>query len=165
MPSVGTSVGMPTSRDCSLYISIPFCPSRCSYCSFVSYTSGKLLSLIPDYLEALCLDVKSILAKVNDACAQFGASCEISNPRVTCGVNIAPDSALLKAVEAALAKKGHTMLPESTFGGCDASNLSAHGIAALNVSCGMDRVHSTEERIAVADLEATADFVESILAK
>ena len=57
-------VGTPSPRDCSLYISIPFCPSRCSYCSFVSYTSGKLLSLIPDYLEALCLDVKSILERV-----------------------------------------------------------------------------------------------------
>jgi len=108
---------------------------------------------------------RDILAKISDACAQFGASYETTQPRVTCGVSIAPDSALLKAVEAALSKKGHTMLPESTFGGCDASNLSAHGIAALNVSCGMDRVHSTEERIAIADLEATADFVESILAK
>lgn len=40
-------------HDCSVYISIPFCPTRCAYCSFVSYTSKKLLSTIPDYLEAL----------------------------------------------------------------------------------------------------------------
>lgn len=39
---------------CSLYISIPFCPSRCSYCSFVSYTTPRLLSLIEPYVEALC---------------------------------------------------------------------------------------------------------------
>ena len=31
---------------CSLYVSIPFCPTRCSYCSFVSYTTPRLLSLI-----------------------------------------------------------------------------------------------------------------------
>ena len=42
---------------CSIYISIPFCPSRCSYCSFVSYTSKKLLSLIEPYVEALCDDL------------------------------------------------------------------------------------------------------------
>ena len=30
--------GTPSPKDCSLYISIPFCPSRCTYCSFVSYT-------------------------------------------------------------------------------------------------------------------------------
>lgn len=40
-------------RECSVYISIPFCPTRCAYCSFVSYTSKKLLSTIPDYLIAL----------------------------------------------------------------------------------------------------------------
>ena len=41
-------IGTPDLRDCSVYISIPFCPSRCSYCSFVSYTSKRLLSLIPE---------------------------------------------------------------------------------------------------------------------
>lgn len=40
-------------KACSVYISIPFCPTRCAYCSFVSYTSKKLLSTIPDYLVAL----------------------------------------------------------------------------------------------------------------
>lgn len=43
---------------CSLYISIPFCPSRCIYCSFVSYTSKKLLSLIPLYVEILSSEIK-----------------------------------------------------------------------------------------------------------
>ena len=42
---------------CSIYISIPFCPSRCSYCSFVSYTSPKLLGLLDGYLEQLCRDI------------------------------------------------------------------------------------------------------------
>lgn len=40
-------------RSCSVYISIPFCPTRCAYCSFVSYSTPRLLSLIPDYLAAL----------------------------------------------------------------------------------------------------------------
>ena len=45
-------------NSCSLYISIPFCPSRCAYCSFVSYTNSKLLSLIDEYIETLILDIK-----------------------------------------------------------------------------------------------------------
>ena len=40
-------VGEPSPKDCSIYISIPFCPTRCTYCSFVSYTSKRLLGLIP----------------------------------------------------------------------------------------------------------------------
>lgn len=37
----------------SLYISIPFCPSRCSYCSFVSASGEGVLKLIDDYFELL----------------------------------------------------------------------------------------------------------------
>lgn len=52
------------SPTCSIYISIPFCPSRCAYCSFVSYTSQKLLSLIPVYLEQLMIDIKNTVSYI-----------------------------------------------------------------------------------------------------
>ena len=51
-------IGKPSPKDCSVYISIPFCPTRCAYCSFVSYTSKRLLSLIPEYLEKLKADIR-----------------------------------------------------------------------------------------------------------
>ncbi len=38
----------------SLYVSIPFCPSRCSYCSFISHSNESAKKLIPDYVERLC---------------------------------------------------------------------------------------------------------------
>ena len=40
-------------EDVSLYVGIPFCPTRCSYCSFVSRTIGKQTELLDPYLEAL----------------------------------------------------------------------------------------------------------------
>ena len=40
-------------NDISLYIGIPFCPTRCSYCSFVSRTVGKNTDLLDPYLHAL----------------------------------------------------------------------------------------------------------------
>ncbi len=55
-------IGTPSPKDCSVYIAIPFCPTRCAYCSFVSYTSKKLLSLIPEYLVRLAEEVKSTFA-------------------------------------------------------------------------------------------------------
>ena len=39
--------------DISLYVGIPFCPTRCTYCSFVSRTIGKKTELMEPYLEAL----------------------------------------------------------------------------------------------------------------
>ncbi len=39
--------------DISLYVGIPFCPTRCAYCSFVSRSIGKSVYLMEDYLSAL----------------------------------------------------------------------------------------------------------------
>ena len=51
---------MNAEKYCSVYISIPFCPSRCAYCSFVSNTTGKLLSLLDDYLALLKKEITEI---------------------------------------------------------------------------------------------------------
>jgi oxygen-independent coproporphyrinogen-3 oxidase len=40
-------------RDISLYVGIPFCPTRCAYCSFVSRSVGKNTDLLEPYLQAL----------------------------------------------------------------------------------------------------------------
>ena len=40
-------------REVSLYIGIPFCPTRCAYCSFVSADVGRTLKLVEPYLEGL----------------------------------------------------------------------------------------------------------------
>lgn len=42
----------------SLYISIPFCPTRCSYCSFVSHSIEKTKKLMAPYVENLCEEIK-----------------------------------------------------------------------------------------------------------
>ena len=44
-------------NDISLYVGIPFCPTRCSYCSFVSRTVGKHGALIAPYLTALLQEI------------------------------------------------------------------------------------------------------------
>ena len=41
----------------SLYVSIPFCPTRCDYCSFVSQTVVQAKKLIPTYVEQLCREI------------------------------------------------------------------------------------------------------------
>ncbi|MBE6572197.1 MAG: coproporphyrinogen dehydrogenase HemZ [Ruminococcaceae bacterium] len=54
-------------RQFSLYIGIPFCPSRCRYCSFVSYATPKLLSLLPEYLEMLAYEVQMLCDVAREA--------------------------------------------------------------------------------------------------
>jgi len=47
-------------NDFSLYISIPFCPTRCKYCSFVSFATPGLLKLIPVYVKKLIEEIELI---------------------------------------------------------------------------------------------------------
>ena len=42
----------------SLYVSVPFCPSRCSYCSFVSHSVESAKDIIPKYIELLKTELK-----------------------------------------------------------------------------------------------------------
>ena len=44
--------------DVSLYVGIPFCPTRCSYCSFVSRTIGSQTDLLEPYLHALLQEIE-----------------------------------------------------------------------------------------------------------
>ncbi len=48
-----------TPKSFSLYISIPFCPTRCAYCSFVSHSVMGAEKLIPEYLEKLKEELRS----------------------------------------------------------------------------------------------------------
>lgn len=45
-------------KDISIYIGIPFCPSRCYYCSFVSHSIENAKPLIAPYLDVLCAEIE-----------------------------------------------------------------------------------------------------------
>ena len=53
--------------DISLYVGIPFCPSRCYYCSFVSSTTAQSGHLIEPYLDTLCREIAETAALVREA--------------------------------------------------------------------------------------------------
>lgn len=50
----------PIKDQYSLYISIPFCPSKCNYCSFPSVTIKNHENYIDKYIEKLIYELKSI---------------------------------------------------------------------------------------------------------
>lgn len=47
------------SKKVSLYIGVPICPAKCSYCSFVSTVADKKGQLCADYLQALLIEIKA----------------------------------------------------------------------------------------------------------
>ena len=53
-------------EDISLYVGIPFCPTRCAYCSFVSASVERSLDMIDTYLDALCREITDAAQMVKE---------------------------------------------------------------------------------------------------
>lgn len=47
-------------KSVHLYIGIPFCASRCLYCSFTSYPVGRYRSLVPGFMDALEKEIRNV---------------------------------------------------------------------------------------------------------
>jgi len=56
-----------SSDQISLYVAIPFCPSRCSYCSFVSCNLDRDRKLVQPYVDCLCREVEAIREQADKA--------------------------------------------------------------------------------------------------
>ncbi|MBU3091911.1 coproporphyrinogen III oxidase [Clostridium sp. CF011] len=61
----------------SVYIGMPFCPTRCLYCSFASNPISSCKNIVEPYLEALSHEIKEISdyvkgKKLNIECVYFG---------------------------------------------------------------------------------------------
>ena len=47
-------------NNISIYVGMPFCPTRCVYCSFTANPIGKSKSLVKDYISALSKEIDAI---------------------------------------------------------------------------------------------------------
>jgi oxygen-independent coproporphyrinogen-3 oxidase len=65
-------LSIPQPRSFSLYLAVPFCPTRCAYCSFVSTSVEKTFRLIPDYVERLCEEMQ----RTAEIAAELDLTCD-----------------------------------------------------------------------------------------
>lgn len=64
-------------KNISVYVGMPFCPTRCLYCSFISDTIENCKDVVDDYLKALNYEIEIISQyvrdkKLNIECVYFG---------------------------------------------------------------------------------------------
>ncbi|MCK9475866.1 MAG: M20/M25/M40 family metallo-hydrolase, partial [Candidatus Muirbacterium halophilum] len=77
--------------------------------------------------------------------------------------NIDENDSLIKEIKKAVEKIGVKFRTGSTGGGSDTNIHNAKGLKAVNMSTGMDKVHTVDENIRVEDLEKLTDFIEEFL--
>jgi tripeptide aminopeptidase len=73
------------------------------------------------------------------------------------GYRFRRDDAVVRLARAALERTGFTPTYALSGGGADANVFNERGLACLNLANGMQNIHTPDEQIAAADLEAMVD--------
>ena len=135
---------------------------------------GTATNIIPDRVEMagearshdeskLEVQVQAMTEALKKAASQHGATVEIDVERSYSTFKLSEEDAIVRRAMAAANTLGLTPVLVPSGGGSDANIFNAGGIATINISSGMDKVHTTEERLAVDDLGKCAEFLLSIL--
>ena len=122
-------------------------PDRCWFNAEArSHDEGKLADVVQEMLEA-CSFAASL------------AGCEVKTEveHGFRGYRFRRDDEPVRLAHAALERAGHEPVYALSGGGADANIFNMHGLACLNLANGMAEIHTPQEHIAVADLEAMVE--------
>lgn len=121
---------------------------------------GEVRSIHEDRLERY---TSEILEHIKDVTRKLGGRVEIELERMYPGYNIDKSSPIICLLKEAAQKSGLPLNLHATGGGSDTNVINGHGIPAVDISVGMDKVHSTEERIRISDMEKACRFLEAAI--
>jgi tripeptide aminopeptidase len=107
--------------------------------------------------------VRAMTEALKEAARRHRATVEIDVDRSYSTFQLSEEDGIVRRAVAAAKTLGLTPALVPSGGGSDANIFNAGGIATINVSTGMEKVHTTEERIAVDDLVKSAEFLLAIL--
>ena len=114
-----------------------------------------------DHLRTLIARTEETIKK---ACDAVGAKYKLEIDWQAAPLYIPLDSPVIKRLKEVYAELGIESKVEKTYGGSDATWIFKHGgIHAVNCGTGMADVHSTDEHIALANLECTTLLVMNMM--
>ncbi|MGM0608951.1 MAG: M20/M25/M40 family metallo-hydrolase [Candidatus Muiribacteriota bacterium] len=145
-------------------------------CNIGLIQGGKATNIVPDTvkvegevrsrneskLDSLTNEIINIMKEtVNSTGAEFHYNLEKEYK----AFNIPADSELIKLIQRTGKKIGVDIKLTSTGGGSDTNIHAENGLNAVNMSCGMMKVHTSDEYIHLKDLKKTKDFIYEILSQ
>jgi tripeptide aminopeptidase len=131
---------------------------------------GTARNIVPDRVELvgearsrqlakLEQQTAAMIAALEGAAERHGATAEVRLERAYDGYALAESDPIVRRLANACRAVGvePTLVPSG--GGSDANIYNAQGMKVVNLSVGMDNVHTTEEHVAVADIVVAAEIV------
>lgn len=135
---------------------------------------GQATNIVPDRVtiegETRSLDdakraamTEEIIEGLKSGVRQSGAEIQTEVETLYQSFRLSPDAPVVALARRAMERLGITPRLDQSGGGSDANVFNAAGIPTANLSCGMQRVHSTAEFLRLDDLVASARLVLEII--
>ncbi len=135
---------------------------------------GTATNIVPDQAEIegearsrderkLEAQVQAMTEALKKAANRHGARVEIDVQRSYSTFKLSEEDGIVRRAVAAARTQGLTPALVPSGGGSDANIFNAAGITTINISAGMEKVHTKEEQVAVADMVKCAEFLLAIL--
>ena len=147
----------------SIYIHIPFCPSKCAYCSFLSSPIGSFSDRIPEYLDKISEELDFALFEMGEKRGKSLQSIYIGGGTPTALPEKDLENLLL-LVEKKLLSSPHAKILEYTVEAGRPDSLSGNKLALLKMHS-VDRISINPQtfRQETLDLIGRKHSVESVV--
>ncbi|MBA3475936.1 MAG: M20/M25/M40 family metallo-hydrolase [Actinobacteria bacterium] len=131
-------------------------------------TGGSARNIVPEWCEleaeARSHDARKLADLVQEMLDVFAFAASVAECTVETevsetyqGYRFKDSDPIVQLARTALERCGYELVPTLTGGGADANVFNMRGIPCLNLANGMMEIHTAEEHIAVADLDAMVD--------
>ncbi len=109
--------------------------------------------------EKLAKQVSHMVSTFEQTAKKHGTEAEIECERSYSAFQIDANHPLIKQISDTFTNMGIDTLLSPTGGGSDANIFNEKGLVCANLSTGMAKVHTTEEYIAISDMEKITQFL------
>ncbi|RYM05095.1 M20/M25/M40 family metallo-hydrolase [Sporolactobacillus sp. THM7-7] len=138
------------------------------------FEGGKATNIVCDYVhilaEARSLDRLKLDQQVNRMTAAFQQAAKKMNGRVDVqetfmypGYRFREEEQIVQLAKQAITAIGRIPRLLKSGGGSDANVITGKGIPTLNLGVGYEKIHTTKEQIAIAELVKTSELVLSLM--
>ncbi|HET7656996.1 MAG TPA: M20/M25/M40 family metallo-hydrolase [Bacillales bacterium] len=117
-------------------------------------------SLVPEKMEKQVAAMKDAFEKTAE---EFGGSAEVEVKIMYPGYRFEDGDEVVEVAKKAIRSIGRKPELEESGGGSDANVIAGHGIPTVNLSIGYEDIHTTNEKMPIAELVKTAELVLSII--
>jgi tripeptide aminopeptidase len=131
-------------------------------------SGGSARNIVPEWCElhaeARSHDARKLADVVQEMLDSFAFAASVTECTVETevtetyqGYRFRDSDPVVQLARTALERCGYELVPTLTGGGADANVFNARGLPCLNLANGMTDIHTADERIAVADLDAMVE--------